>query len=194
MVYTTSYLLVLIEKGGYPISSWWWSKRKQLDKTELVMVGENIRPKTNIPVDKLLEFIEANTEALSKDPEIVGKDEEGEDDPEDPATRADLICTMVDRVKGTTSFLWTIDYKFGDTDIVYYVTVNRDLGRVTVSFRGSVTGNDWMQNLEIAMTELKTPSLLAKQGFDETIKVHKGFKSKFLGCMTHFSYANRLAL
>jgi len=88
MVYTTSYLLVLIEKGGYPISSWWWSKRKQLDKTELVMVGENIRPKTNIPVDKLLEFVEANTEALSKDPEIVGKDEEGEEGDKDQEATA----------------------------------------------------------------------------------------------------------
>jgi hypothetical protein len=221
MVYTTSYLLVLIKKGGYPnpISpiqpAWWWpfskTELKQLDKTELVMVGENIRPKTNIPVDKLLEFLDANTEAfsidkeivgktvkntaaLSKDKEIVGKDEEGEDCPEYLTTRAALVCTMMVGVKGSDSFLWTIDYNFGETDIVYYVTVNRDLKRVTVSFRGSVTGKDWMQNLQIVMTELKTPTLLAKQGFNETIKVHRGFKSKFLRCMTHFSYANRLAL
>jgi hypothetical protein len=216
MVYTTSYLLVLIKKGGYlPIEpSWWWpfskTERKQLNKTELVMVGENIRPKTNIPVDQLLEFLNANTlalskdpeivgqkfldaqkAALSKDPEIVGKDEEGEDD---LTTRAALVCTMMDRIKDSNSFLWTIDNKFGDTDIVYYVTVNRDLKRVTVSFRGSVTGNDWRKNLQIFMTELKTPTLLAEQGFNETIKVHKGFKSKFLRCMTRFSYANRLAL
>jgi hypothetical protein len=220
MVYTTSYLLVLIKKGGYPnpISpiqpAWWWpfskTELKQLDKTELVMVGENIRPKTNIPVDQLLEFLNANTlalskdpeivgqkfldaqkAALSKDPEIVGKDEEGEDD---LTTRAALVCTMMDRIKDSNSFLWTIDNKFGDTDIVYYVTVNRDLKRVTVSFRGSVTGNDWRKNLQIFMTELKTPTLLAEQGFNETIKVHKGFKSKFLRCMTRFSYANRLAL
>jgi hypothetical protein len=38
------------------------------------------------------------------------------------------------------------------------------------------------------MTELKTSELLQEQGFNEPIKVHKGFKSKFLGSMTHFSY------
>jgi hypothetical protein len=76
-------------------------------------------------------------------------------------------------------------------NIYCFETLKRDLKRVTVSFRGSVTGHDWMQNLQIRMTELKTPELLDEKGFKETIK---GFKSKFLGGMAHFSYANRLKL
>jgi hypothetical protein len=134
MVYTTAYLLDLIDKGGYPIqtSSWWpFSKAelKQLNETELVLASESPEEgprlaKTNIPVATLLAFLNANTDALSIDEEIVGE-KAIENGPEVPNSKADLVNTMIHRLKDSNSFLWTIDYSFGGTSLVYYVTVNR---------------------------------------------------------------------
>lgn len=140
MIYTVAHLLQLIEKGGYPIepiiSSWrlpFSTKQrqatKQLEKTGLVMdelCGMDqtcsSKPRVNVPVANVLEFIEANEEALSKDEEIVGEKPKNKGDPN---PKFDLYKRMMDRVKGTHAFLWTIDYKFGEKDLVYFVTVNR---------------------------------------------------------------------
>ena len=51
--------------------------------------------------------------------------------------------------------------------------------RITVTFRGSVGGEDWSTNLDAKLVELEPPQPLKDLGFDQEIKVHNGFKSKF---------------
>ena len=56
---------------------------------------------------------------------------------------------------------------------------NREHKRVIVVFRGSVVGGkDWQTNFNTWLTTLDTPKRLKHLGFNESIRVHQGFKSK----------------
>jgi hypothetical protein len=129
MVYGVAELINLIGEGGYPIpssSSWRWPfggtpQLQQLNKTDLVMVdGHHIdgsscslHPQTNIPVARVMEFILANQEAIASM-------HKSKDDPE-----VLLRNKMMGRAKEEDCILWTVDHHFEETDICYYVTVNR---------------------------------------------------------------------
>lgn len=197
LIYTVAYLLDTIGKGGYPMpaeqeSSGWFSSwfqpepvMKQLEKTELVLSpectidgGENpdchITLQTKLPAIKIFEFIMANQEALSQDPEITGETE-AEDE---ISPKSLIVLTAIENIKAhqDQSYLWRMDHHFGNTDLVYAVTVNRTLKRVTVAFRGSSNKNDWWQNVQVTLATLRTPDLLKQNlNFEEEIKVHGGF-------------------
>lgn len=181
LVYTVAYLLDIVGKGGYETNPnrWWWSKpeRQQLEKISLVLAEESpieeAKLQRNLPAKNVIEFINANEEHLSKDPEITG--DAAEEDGIHPRTL--LTISALDDIEKNAdgNYLWCFDHHFGGTGIVYGVTVNRAFKRVTVVFRGSVTGEDWWQNVQMTMTDLRTPDLLQELGFEEEIKVHGGF-------------------
>jgi predicted lipase len=196
LIYTVAYLLDLIGKGGYPDpdapapSSWWssWSSNKpalkQLSKIELVLASEcsfdsngvcdHVKLQHNLPAKNVLEFIQANAEALSQDPEITG--DTSSDREVSPRSR--LVLAALENVKlyQDANYLWCMDQHFGNTDLVYAVTVNRKLKRITVAFRGSSNSNDWWQNVQVSLATLRTPDLLKENfSFEEEIKVHGGF-------------------
>ena len=49
-------------------------------------------------------------------------------------------------------------------------------------FRGSVVNADWMTNIKFFLKEMKTPDALGPNDadLDGPIKVHSGFKGKFI--------------
>lgn len=67
---------------------------------------------------------------------------------------------------------------FGDrhpNDVVYALCINRQLKRVSVVFRGSVTGHNWKMNMKIGMVEHENP---VKEDYDERedmVGIHEGF-------------------
>lgn len=181
LIYTVAYLLDLVGKGGYPVTSSWfpWSQPelKQLEEIDLVVADRGDAThyaslKPNLPADKVLTFINANADALSKDDEITGDTDGDEVHP-----RTKLILNALRDIKqgAKDNFLWSFDHHFEGTEIVYAITVNRSIGRVTVAFRGSVTGKDWWQNSQVTLASVKTPTSLKKLGFTEEMKVHGGF-------------------
>lgn len=192
LIYTVAFLLDTIGKGGYvdkEDSRGWFAsllrpKRIQLEKTDEVLSQEgNIDPdsdctdvklKTKLPAKNVIEFILANQKALSQDEEITG-DTKNEDQ---ISPKTLLVLTAIENIKvnADQSYLWRLDHHFGNTDLVYALTVNRTLKRVTVAFRGSSTTNDWWQNVQITQQTIRTPDLLKQHfNFDDEIKVHCGF-------------------
>ncbi|KAL3941476.1 MAG: hypothetical protein SGARI_000587 [Bacillariaceae sp.] len=191
------------EKSGW--FSWWNKappKLQQLERLDLVLAedcfGEDdgkliveesdgdksttdyrSKLKDNLPAKDILEFLKANEAVLSRDPEITGDTDA--DDKVSP--EANVLLEAIETVKlhVEDNLVWTMDHHFGSTDLVYAVTVNRKLKRITVGFRGSVTGTDWYQNIQVNLRTLPTPDLLKEQlGFEEEIKVHLGFKKYLL--------------
>lgn len=74
-------------------------------------------------------------------------------------------------------------YKFADdnsnSELVYAIGTDDARKRVTVSFRGSQTTRDWLQDFQIWMEKLDNP-LYAKgiKGQPKTLRVHHGFYGK----------------
>jgi hypothetical protein len=210
LIYVVAYLLNAIGKGGYEqetTSGWfsWWNrspkKLKQLDRLDLVLAedcfdenGQLVREnrdgdattngyramlRRHLSAKAVLDFIQANEDALSKDPEITG------DIPTDDrvSPQANVVLEAINTVKlhEQDNYVWNFEHHFGSTDLVYAVAVNRKLRRITVGFRGSVTGQDWYQNIQVNLRTLRTPDLLKEQlKFEEEIKVHLGFKKYLL--------------
>ena len=208
LIYKVAILLETSGKGGQKEeqdwASWWQGsppKRKQLQKLELVLSDECfndpdkkvdedgnydlkslnrdvdgdgtddffIEFKKNVSAIDFLEFIEANKNVLVKD------EEDG------------VLQAAIESIKAhqESSYLWSFDQRFGGQGLVYAITVNRKLKRITVGFRGSVgsftTGEDWLQNYKVQLSNLPTPGLLKDElGFDEEIKVHYGFREYLL--------------
>ena len=76
------------------------------------------------------------------------------------------------------------DGEFVKKDLVYGITANRTNKRITVFFRGSVTGGkDWTTNFNAFYKKLeRTPELMDAK-LTKDIKVHRGFQSEWLlGC------------
>ncbi|KAL3903550.1 MAG: hypothetical protein SGILL_010404, partial [Bacillariaceae sp.] len=190
-------------------SGWfsWWNrsppKLKQLDRLELVLSDECFDGDRNLVIEEkdgdtsttdylaklnrnlsataILEFIKANEVALSKDQEITGDVPTNNQDRVSPEANIVLEAIASVKVHKEGNYVWTMDHHFGSTDLVYAITVNRQLKRVTIGFRGSVTGHDWYQNIQVNLRTLQTPDLLKEQlKFDEEIKVHLGFKKYLL--------------
>ena len=181
-------------------SSWWKPKPplKQLQKTDLILseyCSDNDTPskschtklKRNLPASTILEFIDANQEALSSDSEITGNvPTSRKDELVHPRTR--LVLSAMQSIQQNNpqdSSLWCFDHHFGDTSLVYAITVNKTLKRVTIVFRGSSTKNDWYQNIQIASATLPTPLVLLEDPdypSDEKneIRVHGGFREYLL--------------
>ena len=76
------------------------------------------------------------------------------------------------------------DDEFAKKDLVYGITVNRTNKRITVFFRGSVTGGkDWTTNFNAFYKKLERTPELKDAKLTKDIKVHRGMQSEWLlGC------------
>lgn len=65
-----------------------------------------------------------------------------------------------------------------DAEIVWAIFVSEKEQKITVVFRGSVSGSDWMSNIQCNMTDFKLPGFTSTNNKDEGKtygRVHEGF-------------------
>lgn len=70
------------------------------------------------------------------------------------------------------------DDEFEARELVFSIVLNKASKRVTVSFRGSATANDWRTNLDLQ--EARFPEVFQEMVNDENVKVHGGFSGELM--------------
>jgi len=76
--------------------------------------------------------------------------------------------------KDRAKIVWINDSK-NNAELVYAITANEDLKRITVVFRGSVDGKDWIGNLDLGSALDPNPIQEDYEGKQDTVEVRKGF-------------------
>jgi len=128
--------------------------------------GNSRNIKSVIKLSELSEFIRLNVDILARIPNLELNSEKGD---------ITNIYTLIKDAQSTDGDLREFDDRFDDTQLVYGILVNRDDQRITVVFRGSVSGGeDWSTNLKAGITKMETPNELSD--FEKEIQVHIGFK------------------
>jgi hypothetical protein len=111
-------------------------------------------------------FIDLNKEFVQGLPQVLTK--EG---------AFDNIDTIVQNMQTSGFSFYEFDDQFADKELVYGITINRTDKRITVFFRGTVTGNrDWSTNFNALFKTLEPPNELGGVCNDK-INVHRGFYS-----------------
>lgn len=122
-----------------------------------------------IKATDVADFIRANLEVLEDSPDV------------DINTSEEAYFNVFDvlaRLAKSDADLVEFDDAYQETELVYGVAVNRDEKRVTVIFRGSVVGGkDWRTNFNAFKTTLDVPPSMEQMGYDDEIRVHRGFKA-----------------
>lgn len=114
----------------------------------------------------------------------------------DASILKDIVETIVERqqlkAKENTdgqvsrATLMEFDDEDSNSELVYAITTDDARQSVTVSFRGSVTPRDWLQDLQFAMKRIPNPLFGIDVGGDKKakqpkdIRIHRGFYSKYL--------------
>ena len=76
--------------------------------------------------------------------------------------------------KDQAKIVWINDSK-NNAELVYAITANKDLKRITVVFRGSVDGKDWVGNLDLGSALDPNPIQEDYEGKKDTVEIRKGF-------------------
>ena len=116
-----------------------------------------------------LAYIDANKDALMKSKEFDGKDLE---------TLKALEVVVNRQVSSTRAVLEVFSDEFEEEELVYAITADENLKRITVTFRGSDTGLDWRKDVQIWMNEVDNP---LREHYDDVpakISLHHGFYGK----------------
>jgi len=183
LIYAFAFMRKVVKDGGVKNSSWWpFAGRTQLPNADLIEALWDEKDTTAgrhrkiggvlqhpISAEDIGNFMSNETvQQFSNDAEIAS------------TLNINGIQTM--SKLGRQAHLWEFDDHFADSQLVYGITVNRYSRRVTIVFRGSVVGADWMTNIKFVLKEMKTPDALkpTDADLDGPVKVHSGFKSYLL--------------
>lgn len=187
VVYTFATMRKLaLKKIEVPISGtgWWfgWGQKKEtveLQGKHLVFAQDSDVSKTSsecqhlkrsIAASDIAKFIDLNFHLYSRFP-----------DKEVNSRKGDALNTkaILDQFSKDEGELVEFDDEFNNNELVYAITINHTDKRVVVVFRGSVTdGRDWATNIDMPLRKIDTPPVLTASGFEEEVKVHRGFASK----------------
>ena len=89
------------------------------------------------------------------------------------------IPLILDRLCNIDGDILEFDDQYSRKELVYSLVVNRLNKRITVCFRGSVTGGmDWRTNFRLSLKSIPVPQELIDLGVATKIQVHTGFDGK----------------
>lgn len=116
-----------------------------------------------------VEFVMTNKDSL-----IKAKDFDGDD-----VDTLKALEVVISRQGGVSeAVLQTFGDEFDKKELVYAITVDESLKRVTVTFRGSTTKTDWLTDFQIWMEEVDNPLRNHFDDVPEKISLHNGFHGK----------------
>ncbi|KAL7568820.1 hypothetical protein ACA910_007234 [Epithemia clementina (nom. ined.)] len=176
LIYAFAKVRQTIRRGGVR-NSWWnpFAGRTQIPNSDLIIrkcndgEGGGDVCNTRIPAEDISKVLTPETMKLyANDLEI--------------ANELNVYAIRQMKQYGQDAYLWEFDDKFANSQLVYGVTVNRRLKRVTVIFRGSVVSRDWLTNIQIFLKPMKIPEAVNPNILygDRKIRVHTGFKKYLL--------------
>lgn len=90
------------------------------------------------------------------------------------ATQARESCEQSTPIKIPTTIV-EIDDLHERLELVYAIEVDDHRKRVIVTFRGSVTKNDWLTDIQIYMREVYNPLHKKHQSQKDSVRIHSGF-------------------